>query len=250
MPAGCAGMRSGKAPGEYAAVPQKTPGFLGENMIHFQKKGEGNMKSLFQTDGLLFRALSWLTELMALNLCFLIGCLPVFTIGVSITALYASLFFREEGGSLRRFFREFRRNFRQGLLLGLLLGALGLLLLLDGRFLGQLGEGYAVFRYLLYLAGLIWLGVGCYAFGLTARYENTVVRTLKNALLLSISMLPRTVLMVLIDLAPLLMLLVSPELFGRSLMLWLLVGFAACAYAKVWVLRSVFSALPGGEKET
>ena len=201
------------------------------------------MKSLFQTDGLLFRALTWLTELMALNLCFLIGCLPVFTIGVSITALYASLFFREEGGSLRRFFR-------QGLLLGLLLGALGLLLLLDGRFLGQLGEGYAVFRYLLYLAGLIWLGVGCYAFGLTARYENTVVRTLKNALLLSISMLPRTVLMVLIDLAPLLMLLVSPELFGRSLMLWLLVGFAACAYAKVWVLRSVFSALPGGKEET
>ena len=56
--------------------------------------------------------------------------------------------------------------------------------------------------------------------------------------------------MVLIDLAPLLLLLVSPELFGRSLMLWLLVGFAVCAHAKVWLLRSVFSALPGGEKET
>lgn len=207
------------------------------------------MKSLFQTDGPLFRALSWLSELMALNICFLVGCLPVFTIGASITALYASLFFREEGEGARRFFREFRRNFRQGGILGLILGALGLILLLDYRFLGLLGQGYAVFRYLLYLAGLIWVGVGCYAFGLTARYENTVVRTLKNALLLSISMLPRTILMVLIDLAPLLLLLVSPELFGRSFILWLLVGFAVCAYAKVWVLKDVFSALPGGRKE-
>lgn len=207
------------------------------------------MKSLFQMDGPLFRALSWLTELMALNLCFLVGCLPVFTIGASITALYASLFFREEGGGVRRFFREFRRNFRQGVILGLILGALGLILLLDCRFLGLLGEGYAAAQYLLYLAGLIWVGVGCYAFGLTARYENTVVRTLKNALLLSISMLPRTILMVLIDLAPLLLLLVSPELFGRSFILWLLVGFAVCAHAKVWVLKDVFSALPGGKKE-
>ena len=135
------------------------------------------------------------------------------------------------------------------MILGLILGALGLILLLDCRFLGLLGEGYAVFRYLLYLAGLIWVGVGCYAFGLTARYENTVVRTLKNALLLSVSMLPRTILMVLIDLAPLLLLLVSPELFGRSFILWLLVGFAVCAHAKVWVLKDVFSALPGGKKE-
>ena len=207
------------------------------------------MKSLFQMDGPLFRTLSWLAELMALNICFLVGCLPVFTIGVSITALYASLFFREEGGGVRRFFREFRRNFRQGVILGLILEALGLILLLDYRFLGLLGQGYAVFRYLLYLAGLIWVGVGCYAFGLTARYENTVVRTLKNALLLSISMLPGTILMVLIDLSPLLLLLVSPELFGRSFILWLLVGFAVCAHAKVWVLKDVFSALPGGKKE-
>ena len=207
------------------------------------------MKSLFQMDGPLFRALSWLSELMALNLCFLVGCLPVVTIGASITALYASLFFREEGGGARRFFREFRRNFRQGVILGLILGALGLILLLDCRFLGLLGQGYAAAQYLLYLAGLIWVGVGCYAFGLTARYENTVVRTLKNALLLSVSMLPRTILMVLIDLAPLLLLLVSPELFGRSFILWLLVGFAACAHAKVWVLKDVFSALPSGQKE-
>ena len=207
------------------------------------------MKSLFQMDGPLFRTLSWLSELMALNLCFLVGCLPVFTIGASITALYASLFFREEGGGARRFFREFRRNFRQGVILGLILGALGLILLLDCRFLGLLGQGYAAAQYLLYLAGLIWVGVGCYAFGLTARYENTVIRTLKNALLLSVSMLPRTILMVLIDLAPLLLLLVSPELFGRSFILWLLVGFAVCAHAKVWVLKDVFSALPGGKKE-
>ena len=56
--------------------------------------------------------------------------------------------------------------------------------------------------------------------------------------------------MVLIDAAPALLLLAEPELFGRSFIAWLLVGFAACAQAKVWVLRDVFAALPGKEEAT
>ena len=99
----------------------------------------------------------------------------------------------------------------------------------------------------MYLAALCWAGVSSFAFGLAARFRDGLGRILKNALLLTVSMLPRTVLMVLIDAAPALLLLVAPELFGRSFIAWLLVGFAACAQAKVWVLRDVFAALP--EKE-
>lgn len=207
------------------------------------------MKNFFHPDGPVVRFLGRIAELMALNLCFLLCCLPVFTIGASVTALYGSLFAREEEGAFRRFFRRFRENFRQGTVLGLIQGAIGLVLIMDFQLLGQLEGRFALVKYLLYLAALCWAGVSTFAFGLAARFRNTLGRILKNALLLAVSMLPRTVLMVLIDAAPALLLLTAPELFGRSFIAWLLVGFAACAQAKVWVLRDVFAALPE-KKET
>lgn len=202
------------------------------------------MKSIFNPEGPVVRFLGYIAELMALNLCFLLCSIPVFTVGTSITALYGALFLREGGGAFRRFFREFRRNFRQGTLLGLILGAAGVILVLDYQLLGQM-EGYALVKYILYLAGLCWLGVAATAFGLTARYEDKLGRTLKNALLLSFSALSRTVLIVVIDALPLLLLLLAPDLFGRSFILWLLLGFALCAQLKVWVLKDIFSLIPG-----
>ena len=201
------------------------------------------MKNFFHPDGPVVRFLGRIAELMALNICFLLCCLPVVTIGASVTALYGSLFARDDQGAVRRF----RENFRQGTVLGLILGAIGLVLIMDFQLLSQLEGSFALVKYLVYLTALCWAGVSSFAFGLAARFRDGLGRILKNALLLTVSMLPRTVLMVLIDAAPALLLLVAPELFGRSFIAWLLVGFAACAQAKVWVLRDVFAALP--EKE-
>lgn len=202
------------------------------------------MKNLFHPEGPVVRFLGRIAELMALNVCFLLCCLPVVTIGASVTALYGSLFTREEDGAFRRFFRQFRSNFRQGTVLGLILGAIGVVLVMDFQLLAQLEGRFALIKYVLYLAVLAWAGVSSFAFGLAARFRDPLGRILKNALLLAVSMLPRTVLMVLIDAAPVILLLTAPDLFGRSFIAWLLVGFAVCAQAKVWVLRDVFAALP------
>ena len=45
------------------------------------------MNNLFNMDGPLFRFLSKVADLMILNLIFLISCIPIVTIGASITAL-------------------------------------------------------------------------------------------------------------------------------------------------------------------
>lgn len=200
------------------------------------------MQTIFRPDGPVFRTLSKLAELMALNVLFLLCCLPVVTAGASITALYGALFLPEEGGAFRRFFREFRRNFRQGTVLELILGGLGLLLLADVWLVQQM-EGYALVKYVLYLSVLLWLGVSIYAFALAARFTDQTRRVLKNALLLSVSMLPRTVLLVIIDILPVLMILLVPDVFLRFLILWLLVAFAGCAWLKTWVLTDVFRQL-------
>ncbi len=117
------------------------------------------MKNFFHPDGPVVRFLGRIAELMALNLCFLLCCLPVFTIGASVTALYGSLFARDDQGAVRRFFRQFRGNFRQGTVLGLILGAIGGVLLADYQLLGQLDGGYAAIKYLLYLAAITWVDI-------------------------------------------------------------------------------------------
>ena len=46
------------------------------------------MWALFEVDGLLYRILTKILQLICLNMLWLLGCLPIITIGVSTTALY------------------------------------------------------------------------------------------------------------------------------------------------------------------
>lgn len=66
---------------------------------------------------------------------------------------------------------------------------------------------------------------------------------LKNALILSITALPRTLLLALITALPLIVLLLDAELFGRMLMLWLLVGCSLTAQVNSQILKGVFQRL-------
>ena len=66
---------------------------------------------------------------------------------------------------------------------------------------------------------------------------------LKNALILSITALPRTLLLGLLAVLPLIVLLLDVELFGRLLMLWLLVGCSVTAKIGSCILKGVFQRL-------
>ena len=198
------------------------------------------MKNFFHPDGPVVRFLGRIAELMALNLCFLLCCLPVFTIGASVTALYGSLFARDDQGAFRRFFRQFRENFRQGTVLGLILGAIGLVLVLDFQLLGQLEGRFALVKYLLYLAALCWAGVSSFAFGLAARFRNTLGRILKNALLLSIGYFPRTLAMAVFAEA-LWLLAIQFLRYGAPILF--LFGFSLPCYVTILLLQKVFDNL-------
>ena len=66
--------------------------------------------------------LNKMTDLILLNIIFVICCLPVFTIGAATTAMYyvCIISIRQgDGYVVRRFFESFRRNFKQATLLWL-----------------------------------------------------------------------------------------------------------------------------------
>lgn len=73
-------------------------------------------------------------DLVLLNLCFVTGCIPVFTIGASLTALYdvsTRLILGEEPGIAGTFFRSFVKYLKRGAILFLLAAGAGAFLLLD-----------------------------------------------------------------------------------------------------------------------
>lgn len=82
------------------------------------------MGRLFHPESPLMRFLSNLADLIALNLIWLICCVPVITIGPSTTAMYCVTRNITKGDwppVLKTFFREFRSNFKQSLLVFLIL---------------------------------------------------------------------------------------------------------------------------------
>ncbi len=202
------------------------------------------MQTLFHPDSKLMQGLSRLYDLALLNCVFLLTCLPVVTIGAASAALYAvclSMDTQWEQGILRTYFRAFRANFRQGTVLWLLFAVFFGAGLFDMALFFR-RQDMAHYLYLpvgaLLLVGLMAYG---YAFPLLSRFSNTLRGTLKNALLMSIGYLPRSLAMAALNLLPLALLMLAPYLFFLVGFVWLFLYFALAAYLNSRLLGKVFA---------
>lgn len=198
---------------------------------------------MFSPDSRLMQILGRITDLILLNLLYLLCCLPIVTIGAATSALYTMCFrlMREEySGIAASYFRALKDNFRQATAIWLLLLAaavpaccyLGLLFPLEGLL------KYSSFLFLLIL--VLCLMTASYVFPWISQFENTTAQALKNALLLSISRLPRTFAILAIQLVPVLLWFFGPELFLKAGFLWAALWFAAAAYMITGLLWHVF----------
>lgn len=210
------------------------------------------MPNLISGSGVM-RFLNRLGELIELNFCFLLCSLPLVTSGAAACALYAVCFrfgTVREGRPLREFFRSFRENLRQGTVLWLLqavvtvfCGYCALVLYLRGGYLH-----YAFIPFLV-LLGLV-LVVGGYLFPLVSQFENTLWGTLRNAVILSLGYLPRSLAVAAVNLLPAAMLVIRPDLFMKMGIFWIFLYFSGAAYGNSRILRVVFAPfLPGEEPE-
>ena len=81
------------------------------------------MSRIFDLDGPVLGTLNKIADLLWLNILTIICCLPVFTIGASLSAAHyvcLKLYRGEEGYVTKDFFKAFKMNFAQGSALGVL----------------------------------------------------------------------------------------------------------------------------------
>ena len=159
------------------------------------------MGKVFALDSPLMNGLSKLADLIWLNILATICCIPIITIGASLTALHyvvLKMVKDEEGYITRSFFKSFRENFKQATLMWLMLLVVFILLVADFmifRFSGIVFPGWCQIA-LIAIAVLIMFAT-MHLFPLLSRYENSIRATYKNSLFMGILHLPKTILMML-----------------------------------------------------
>ena len=173
------------------------------------------MGGFFSLDSKFMQVMSRVADLIILNVIYLVTCLPVVTIGAASTALYTVCFrlgTDREGSLVKGYFRAFRDEFRQATLIWL--------------FLLLFGAASCVNI-------ILFLGTG--------GWMHDTKSVLKNALIFSVAYLPRTALIVVINVFPWALLLTNLYMFLQVGFIWVVVYFAAAAYINTRLLKKVFA---------
>jgi uncharacterized membrane protein YesL len=122
--------------------------------------------------------------MVLLNLLWVLGCLPIVTIGVSTIAAYRvamQMVEERDSGIVVPFFRAYRANFKQGLILSLILIFLCVAIVLDFRLFDIMEGNPVLFLIIGIIAAVLVMVHFFYVFPLVARYQNKIFWHLTNS---------------------------------------------------------------------
>lgn len=148
------------------------------------------------------RFLTGLANLIIVNLLFMITCIPVITIGASVTSLYRitiAILAGDNPAVFRDYLKSFKDNFLKATLLQLLYMFLAAFFLFEIYMVNNMMDpkfSWAQYPAYFFLAAIC--ASACYAFPLLAWFEETFKQILKNSLLLALSNLPVTIMFIVI----------------------------------------------------
>lgn len=200
------------------------------------------MGKIFDLDSPVMRALNRITDLLWLNILVLICSLPIITVGAAFTAAhYVSLKMcrDEENYIAREFFKSFKLNFKQSTVIWLLILLVSFILGADYYIIKHVDLNIPqILQWVMVAAGVLFLFMALWAFPVQSRFENKVFRTLKNALSLSIAQLPKTFLMIILYLLPVICLLIY-----RIMPLFFLFGFSVPIFFSAKLYNKMFKKL-------
>ena len=210
---------------------------------------------LFNPDSRIMIFLSRVADLVILNILWLVCCVPVVTIGASTTAMYHVIrHWQKDSVSsiMRDFFQSFKEDFKQATPVYLILLIPTAAVVMNAMLIFNPENSAAVPSYLLviwFISALILLFISSFVYPVMAFFADSIFKTLRNAMVLALANLPRTILISVLNLLPVILLFVNLSFFLQSSIFWLLIGGALVAYLNMSILRPVFKKLVPSEFE-
>ena len=164
------------------------------------------MNKIFGLDSPLIQFLNKVADLMWLNILTMLCCIPIVTIGASLTsAHYVALKMKrnEEGYISKEFFKAFKMNFKQSTLIWLIILLIAAVIGADLYIMKEMDLGIPEFLQVVIMAiGILVLFMTVWVFPVQAKFINTLSKTMKNAFALSVIQIPKTILMIILYVAP------------------------------------------------
>ena len=190
------------------------------------------MNRIFDIDNPVWNAFSKLFDIIIINILFLLTCIPIVTIGNSITALYYTalrMTSKRLTYATSEYFKSWKENFKQGLLCEVLLFDLGVMLAV-GTYVSFAQDAYFG-KVIFVVMDVLAVAVASYVFPLLAKFQLTTAQLFRNSVLMAVRYLPFTILNVMILFAVIYM-------SSQSFLVFLIMLVAGCS--AVAVLQSVW----------
>jgi uncharacterized membrane protein YesL len=182
---------------------------------------------------------------VALNVIYLVTCLPVVTIGVATSALYEVTFRYaddERGNLIGDYVVALRRNLVQATAVFVVFALSIAALLFGAAFWYLYPSAVSTLAVVLALLGAAYLLAALlYGLALVAGYRNTIRQTVRNALLLPGAEPVRTLGILLVPVTCVCLVAVYPAF----LLLIATIGFSVGSYASAFLFRRVFRRYAG-----
>lgn len=159
------------------------------------------MSNAFDADSGFMSAFSKVVDTLVLSILWLVCCIPVFTVGAASSALYYAFhksIRQNRSYAWKEFFAGFKSNFKQATGIWMIFLVFILLSVATCFLLRVLRDSIPAAGVLLAMGTVIlcFTAVWCvYAFAYQSRFENATGNVLKNSALLTFANLPRSILL-------------------------------------------------------
>lgn len=198
------------------------------------------MGRLFDLDNGFFRFMGKVFDMIFLNILTLVMCIPIITIGPSLTAMYyvaLKTVRDEEGYVFQSFMRSFKRNFKQGALIELVAIVAGVILYVDLMVMyNWTNADQSIWLKLLFYAligfALLYVVTLVFVFPILAKFDNTTKKTIITAVMMAVKHLPNAIFMAIVYVAAGVLIYIYPYA--------IIFGLGLAAYINSVVLRKVF----------
>ena len=206
------------------------------------------MNKIFGHDTFFFRFMNQAGNVIIATLLWLVGCLPIVTIGTSTIALYYTTvksIRRGEGYVSREFFSAYRRNLKNGIPMTIVFLLLAAVLVIDRLYVDQGQSAVAAFSLGYTLLTLVVASLAVYVFPVMSRFTMSAWECFRLALLMVFRHLPFTVALLRMQIASICLVVLIP-----APMLFIIPG--ACCYGQSFLMERLlkkYMAKPQTEEE-
>lgn len=206
------------------------------------------MKGLFSVDNPVMRFIMKVGYLWWLDILFIVTSLPIFTIGVSITAMnYACMkLINDEGTVTQNYFKSWKENFKQGSLLSVIYIIFAALLALALIFYNRMDHSELKIMWAIVVAiGIFYCISLSWVFAIQSKFVHSIQDTIHYSFVIAFKNLPETFL-ILITIAAVVFL----DMSLPYIVLFITVNFGIgwCFYMFAYFYSNVFDKYINKEK--